>query len=119
MNTKDIADRLVSLCREGKWDVAQQELFADDAVSIEAEAMPGSAKETKGRAGIIEKGRQFNAMVEKIHALVVSDPIVADQSFACTMALDATMKGQGRIQMSETCLYHVKDGKITLEQFHP
>lgn len=119
MTTQEIAHRLVSLCREGKWDTAQQELFADNAVSIEAEAMPGGSRETKGRAGIIEKGKQFNAMVEKIHSLVVSDPIVAGQSFACIMTLDATMKGQGRTQMSETCLYHVKDGKIVLEQFHP
>jgi ketosteroid isomerase-like protein len=119
MNTKDIAHRLVALCREGKWSVAQEELFAPEAVSMEAEASPAFAKETKGRAAIIAKGKQFDAMVEQFHSLAVSEPVVAEQSFACVMTLDATMKGRGRVQMSETCLYHVKDGKIVLEQFHP
>jgi hypothetical protein len=119
MNTQEIAHRLVALCREGKWTAAQQELFADDAVSIEPYATPAFAKETKGLAAIIEKGRKFNAMIEKLHALTVSDPVVASQSFACTMSMDVTMKGQGRMQMSETCLYIVKDGKIVSEQFHP
>jgi hypothetical protein len=35
MNTKQIAERLVALCRKGEWETAQKELFADDAVSIE------------------------------------------------------------------------------------
>ena len=35
MTTKEVADRLVSLCREGKIEDAQNELFANDAVSIE------------------------------------------------------------------------------------
>jgi hypothetical protein len=28
------------------------------------------------------------------------------------------MKGQGRMQMAELCVYEVKDGKIVSEQFH-
>jgi limonene-1,2-epoxide hydrolase len=34
------------------------------------------------------------------------------------MRLDVTMKGQGRMDMSELCVYDVKDGKIISEQFH-
>jgi hypothetical protein len=32
MNTKEIANRLVQLCREGEFDKAQNELFSKDAV---------------------------------------------------------------------------------------
>jgi hypothetical protein len=33
--------------------------------------------------------------------------------------MDVTMKGQGRMQMTELCVYVVKDGKIVSEQFYP
>ena len=118
MTTKEIADRLVALYREAKWEIAQTELFAAEAVSIEPYATPGFEKETKGLQGIIEKGHKFAAMVDAMHTLTVSDPIVAGSSFACTMHMDATMKGQGRMDMTELCVYDVKDGKIVSEQFH-
>lgn len=118
MNTEEIAKRLVELCREAKWETAQKELYATDAVSIEPEATPAFEKETRGLPAIIEKGRKFSAMVETMHALSVSDPLVSDNAFACTMRLDMTMKGQGRMNMGELCVYEVKDGKIVLEQFH-
>jgi limonene-1,2-epoxide hydrolase len=118
MTNKQIAERLVTLCREAKWETAQTELFAADAVSIESETSPAFQKETKGLPAIIEKGHKFGAMVETMHALLVSEPVVAGSSFACTMRLDATMKGQGRMDMTELCVYEVKDGKIVSEQFH-
>jgi hypothetical protein len=119
MKTSEIAQRLVAYCREAKWEPAQKELYADDAVSIEAEASPAFEKQTKGRAAIIEKGRKFDAMIEQMHSQTVSDPVVAEDSFACTMSMDMTMKGQGRMQMTELCVYVVKDGKIISEQFYP
>jgi len=119
MKTKDIADRLVALCRESKWTIAQQELFAENAVSIEPFAKPGVEKETKGLAAILEKGRKFSAMIEAVYSLTVSEPLVAKQSFACTMSLDLTMKGQERMQLSELCVYEVIDGKIVSERFSP
>jgi hypothetical protein len=118
MTTQQIADRLVTLCRQGKFEEAQKELFAADVISIEPYATPGFEKETKGLPAIIEKGRRFTESVEQIHAMSVSDPIVAKSSFACTMRLDATMKGQGRMDMSELCVYLVKDGKVISEQFY-
>jgi hypothetical protein len=118
LTTQQIADRLVALCREAKWEAAQRELYADNAISIEPYEGPMFAKETKGLAAIVEKGRKFDGMVEKLHSLKVSDPLVATTSFACTMQMDVTMKGQGRMNMSELCVYDVKDGKIISEQFH-
>ncbi len=119
MNTKEIAARLVELCRRGAFETAQKELFSADAVSIEPCSSPGFEKETKGLPAIIEKGHRFAQMLEATHAIEVSEPLVAGQSFACTMRLDATMKGQGRMDMTELCVYEVKDGKVISEQFHP
>lgn len=119
MNTSEIAQRLVAFCRDAKWEAAQRELYAEDARSIEAEASPAFPQETRGLAAIIEKGRKFDSMVEQFHSITVSDPLVADHSFACTMQMDVTMKGQGRFNMTELCVYDVKDGRIVAERFHP
>ena len=117
MTTQEIADKLVSYCRNAEWETAQLNLFADDAVSIESQPNPTFPKETTGRAAIIEKGKKFEALIENVHALTVSEPIVAESAFACRMAMDVTMKGQPRMQMSEICVYQVKAGKIISEQF--
>jgi hypothetical protein len=118
MTTKEIADRLVTLCRKAAWKPAQTELYAANAVSIEPTDTPMFPRETKGLPAIIEKGEKFDGMIEKMHSLTVSEPTVAGSSFACTMAMDVTMKGQGRMNMSELCVYDIKDGKIVREEFH-
>ncbi len=117
MTTQQIADRLTELCRKGDFEKAQKELFADDAVSIEPQATPGFEKETKGLNGILEKGNQFNSMMEEAHSVKVSDPVVAGNAIAFSLDMDVTMKGRGRSTMSEICVYEVKDGKIISEQF--
>src|ERR1700733_13995447 len=117
MTTKEIADSLVDLCRKGQFESAQKELFAEDAVSIEPRASPAFEKETKGLAGIIEKGHGFNSMVETMNSGTVSDPLVAGSSFCVTMRLDAVMKERGAMDMTELCVYKVQDGKIISEEF--
>lgn len=117
MTTQEIADRLVELCRQPDFETAQKELFAEDAVSIEPYSTPDFEKETRGLQAILEKGNKFSEMVDTMHGLKVSDPLVATNSFACTMWMDVSMKGKGRMDMTELCVYHVKDGKIISEEF--
>jgi hypothetical protein len=100
MTTQEIADRLVNLCRKGDFEDAQKELFAANAVSIEPAATPQFAKETRGLDAIIEKGHTFGSMVQEIHSLSVSNPLVAGGSFACTLEMDVTMKGRGRVNLA-------------------
>jgi hypothetical protein len=117
MNTKEIANRLVELCREGEFEKAQKELFAKDAISIEPHSTPAFEKETKGLGAILEKGKKWASMVEKYHDMKVSEPLLADDSFAVTMFMSVTMKERGRTDMKELCVYQVKDGKIVSESF--
>ena len=117
MTIKEIADRLVQLCARGQFETAQKELFAEDVVSIEPYASPHFEKETHGLQAIIEKGHKFDSMVETMHTLEVSEPLIAHSSFAVTMRMDATMKEMGHMDMTEICLYKVKDGKIVSEEF--
>ncbi|HEV7423702.1 MAG TPA: nuclear transport factor 2 family protein [Candidatus Paceibacterota bacterium] len=117
MTTKEIAKRLKKLCDKGDWEGAHRELYAKDAVSIEPEASGGFEKESHGLDAIIEKGKKWESMVSEVHEIEVSEPMVAGDSFAVTMRMDMTMKDKKRSNMSELCVYHVKDGKIISEQF--
>jgi hypothetical protein len=56
-------------------------------------------------------------MVESMHKMEVSEPMVATNSFACTMHMDVTMKNKEHWDMTELCTYTIKDGKIVTEQF--
>jgi hypothetical protein len=117
MNTKQIADRLAAHCRKGEWEAAQKELFSNDAVSIEQEEMPGFAKETRGLQAIIDKGRKWAQGVEAVHLIEVGDPVVAGEAIAMRLRMDSTMKGRGRADLAELCVYETKDGKIVSERF--
>lgn len=117
MSIKEIADRLVALCRQSQWKQAQRELFTEDAVSMEPYPTPAFEKETKGLTAIQEKADRWDSMVQETHAIEVSEPMVADRCFAVTMRMDVTMKDGKRFDFTELCVYQVKDGKITSEQF--
>ena len=116
MTTEQIAKRLVELCRKGDYELAQKELYADDAVSIEMEGSTGLGN-AKGLPAIFEKGSKFNAMLDAVHGSTVSEPVIAGNWFSVAMTLDATMKGRGRVDMREIGVYSVRDGKIAREQF--
>ena len=116
MTTRDIANRLNELFKENKWMEAQDELFSEDAISIEPDHSPG-LKRAEGLEAIKKKGRDFNEMVEEVHGGYASEPIVAGNHIAVTMGMDATYKGMGRQKMDEIVVYEVKDGKIVKEQF--
>ena len=117
MSTKEVAKRLAELCQKGDFRTAQKELFSENAISIEPEATPAFPKETKGLKAIVEKGDKWNSMVEKTNKMEVSEPLVGKNSFALTMHMDVVMKERGPMDITELCVYQVKDGKIISEQF--
>ncbi|HZV37142.1 MAG TPA: nuclear transport factor 2 family protein [Pseudoxanthomonas sp.] len=118
MNTQQIAERLVALCREGQYEQVYDELFADDAENIEMPAMAsGPLGNAKGLDAIRAKGKAWGEAVEQVHGGSVGEPSVSGNWFSVPMSLDVTMKGRGRMQMEEMCLYQVRDGKIVREQF--
>ncbi len=116
MTTADVANRFNELAQSGQWNQIHDELYAENAVSIEPENSPGM-KTAEGMEAIKEKGKQFGEMVEEMHGGYSGEPQVAGNHFAIAMGMDVTMKGQGRMKMDEIAVYEVKDGKITKEQF--
>jgi hypothetical protein len=116
MTTQAVADRFHELAQTGQWDQIQNELFADNAKSIEPQNSPG-LQTVEGIEAIRQKGAQFGAMVEEMHSGYTNKPEVAGNHFAVAMGMDVTMKGQGRLKMDEIAVYEVKDGQIVKEQF--
>ncbi len=116
MTTKEIADRLVFLCRNGKVEEAKDELFADDIVSIEPREgfLP---KESRGMDAIRRKAELFVSMVDDFYGDVISEPLVADDYFSLSWASDLKMKGEPRKTNIELCVYKTTNGKIVSEQF--
>jgi ketosteroid isomerase-like protein len=116
MTTSAVANRFHELAQTGQWDQIQDELFADNAVSIEPENSPG-LQSAEGIEAIKQKGKAFGEMVEEMHGGYSNAPQVAGTHFAVAMGMDVTMKGHGRMKMDEIAVYEVKDGKIIKEQF--
>lgn len=105
------------LCRQGKYEQVYQELFSPEIESIEPEGGPWDSK-VKGLEALAKKGQMWQEMVEEIHSTEISDPIVAENFFACTMKMKVTLKGMpGPIDMDEVCVYRVENGKVMSEQF--
>ena len=116
MTTQEVANRFNELAQTGQFDKIQDELYGEDAESIEPAHSQG-LQSVKGLAAIKEKGKRFNEMVDEMHGGYSKDPVVAGNHFSVAMGMDCTMKGQGRINMEEIAVYEVKDGKIVKEQF--
>ena len=116
MTVQEVADRLVQLCREGRNVEAINELYDDNIVSREPEGSPISSK-TVGKEAVLKATNQWFDSVAQLHSVNISNPLVSDNFFACTMKIDATYKEHGRNTMNELCVFEVRDGRIINDQF--
>lgn len=117
MTTQQVADKLVQLCSQGKFEEATKALYSEDIVSVEAGAPPGQSRETKGLPEVLKKGEWWVANHE-VHSAKVEGPLVAGSHFAVTFKLDVTFKPESkRFQMEEVAVYKVAGGKIVYEEF--
>lgn len=114
--TTTVANRFHELAQTGQWDQIQDELFAENAVSIEPVHSQG-LKSVEGLDAIRQKGKAFGEMLEEMHSGYSNAPQVGGTHFAVVMGMDVTLKGLGRMKMDEIAVYEVKDGRIVKEQF--
>jgi len=116
MTAIEIANQLVALCRQGK-NAEAKAMYAEDAVSVEAMALPGAPAETRGLAGIRAKGEWWSAN-HAIHSAVVAGPWPLGDRFIIGFKFDVTVKASGhRMTMEEMGLYTVAGGKIVREEY--
>jgi len=117
MSTMEIAKRYVALVKEHKHDECLNELFAKDAVSVEAGAPPGQERAVRGVDAIRAKGKWW-ADNHTVHGAEVAGPYPHDDRFAVRFTYDVTFKPENkRFTMDEVGLFTIKDGKITKEEF--
>ncbi|MEM6972088.1 MAG: nuclear transport factor 2 family protein [Pseudomonadota bacterium] len=114
MDTQAIAEAFTGLMKEGKFDEAQDRFWAEDIRSIEA--APGPHADVTGREAMAAKHAWWEENSTE-HSTEIRGPIVNGDMFMVHFDMDVTMKDMGRMQMSETGLYTVKDGKIVEERF--
>ena len=117
MTTQEIADQLVSLCREGKFREATEAFYSNDIVSLEAIATPGESRESKGLDAVKAKGDWWVANHD-VHSVKVEGPLVAGPFFSVRFTMDVTFKpANRRMTMDELAMYKVENGKIVWEEF--
>jgi hypothetical protein len=119
MNTEEVANRLVELCRKGEWMRALDELYAKDIVSVEAREMENMPAEMRGIEQVRGKTEWWEKNME-VHSAKVGGPFVARDTFVVQFDVDVTDKqSKKRMQLSEVGIYTVKDGKVAREEFLP
>ena len=115
MTTQDIANDLVAMCREGKWEESGEKYWADDVISVEFSG--GDDAVAKGKDAVRGKSQWFMGAHE-IHSANVEGPWVNGEQFIVRFGMDMTNKESGqRMQMQEAALYTVRGGKIVEERF--
>lgn len=117
MTAAEIGKAYVALCKEFKFDQCLSELFASDAVSVEAWAPSGVDRVASGLSAIIAKGKTWAADHE-IHSMEITGPYPNDNRFAVRFVFDVTNKpSRRRMSMDEIGLFTVENGKIVREEF--
>ena len=88
MTTQEVADKFYEMGQSNQWDKIQDELYSDDAESIEP---PNSQmfQNVKGKEALKEKSKQFNSMVEEMYGGFCSKPVVGGNFFSIAMGMDA------------------------------
>ena len=115
METYEIANRLVELCKKSENLKAIEELYSNDVVSIEMKGAPN--EKVSGKENILQKNREWFNNVETMHASEISNLTVIDSHFSCKMSMDCTFKNKERMTIEELAIYKVDQGKIVEEQF--
>ena len=119
-DTLTVGKKLVELCRLGKNIEAVETLYAPGIVSIEAMGSPSMPARMEGIDAIKGKN-QWWLDNHDVHSSEAEGPWPHGDRFIVRFKYDVTSKagpmaGQ-RMNLDETALYTVEDGKIIQEEF--
>ncbi|MDT8345233.1 MAG: nuclear transport factor 2 family protein [Thermohalobaculum sp.] len=117
--TRDVAERLVALCRANDARTALAELYHPDAVSVEAMPAPGmDSAEVRGIDAIGAKHDWWEGAME-VHSAIADGPYLhGDDRFGVIFEVDATERATARRHaMKELGIYTVRDGQVVREEF--
>lgn len=120
MEAKEIGEKLVALCKEGKNEESIKTLYSDDIVSVEAASPPsGGERTTKGKEAVLGKN-QWWVENHEVHSGEVEGPFPhGDDRFAVIFRYDITNKpSKMRTQMNEVAVFTCVGGKVAREEFY-
>lgn len=120
-STLEIGRQLVSLCREGKSELALETLYDEHIVSEEAEGSDALPARMEGLAAVRGKNEWWYGNHE-LHETTAEGPFVGPDPdrFAVVFDVDVTFEPTGeRQRMSEIGIYTVAGGRIVHEAFWP
>ncbi len=117
--TKSIAEKLVAYCSQNDDERCLNELYDENAISVEAAIMPGEeSAETKGLDAIRAKHEWWNNTFEVNSADAQGPFLHGNNRFGVIFSFDATNKETGdRESMTELGIYTVENDKIIREEF--
>jgi hypothetical protein len=118
MSAQEVGQKLVAFCKAGQNIESVTTLYADHVESIEAVAMPGSSRVTRGKEAVLNKNVQWLAAHE-LHSTVTEGPYPhGDDRFAVRFLYDVTNKPSGRrMKLDEVALYTLENDKVVREEF--
>lgn len=115
---RDLANRTVEANNSGRARALLDEIYAEDAVSVEAQAPPGGSAEFAGLEAIRGKYDWWEG-AHDVHSARADGPFLHGANrFGVIYEIDVTNKESGeRSQMRELGLYTVENGRIVREEF--
>lgn len=117
MNTQEIAEKLCRHCKNHTEAQGLDELYAEDAVSVEPMAPEGMDPVSNGLDAIKAKHDWWGSNFE-VHDFELEGPFLNGDKFSVVFEIDATDKSSGqRWKSKEVALYEVENGKIARESF--
>jgi len=111
--TLDIATRLTELLKNRQFVTAYEELFIDDAISIDP--LKPDLSPVKGLTKLIEFEKAFLSEA-KIPSVDVSEPIISGAYFAIRLSMQVTIDSAD-VPFEELCIYEVRNEKLVSQQF--
>ena len=90
MTTEEVAQKLMRLCKEGRYPEAY-DMYAEDAISVEMDGWVAGKQITKGKSNILEGFNQWQGNIQEMHGGSVENPVEAGNHFGLPMS-DVTFK---------------------------
>ena len=116
MTTKEIANDLVNLLREGQFDAVYDMYFDTENVK-HIEPQSPYFSDLTGVKAIKEKDVIMQANISEVHAMEIGNAITSKDYIALPYKISFTMKDGTKTELDELILYQVENGKIISEQF--
>ncbi len=117
MDTRTLANEIVTLFKAGKYVEVGDRYWADEVVSVESMTPPGMAPASRGISAVRAKSKWFYDNNE-VTPVGIEGPYVNGDQFSVKLISDIKMKASGEVHhMVEIALYTLKDDKIVEERF--